>query len=126
MDIKNFKSGTFQKGFQYKYFLPEKINHPFHWSDEAINELLEKASFKLGELNSFSRLVPDTDMFIVMHIFKEAVLSSRIEGTQTNIEEALIDENDINPEKRDDWNEIQNYASAMNDAILELKKNSAI
>lgn len=121
MNIKDFKAGTFKKGYQYQYFLPEKINHSFIWTDDTINELLEKASFKLGELNSFSRLVPDTDMFIIMHIFKEAVVSSRIEGTQTNIEEAFIDEKDINPEKRDDWKEVNNYVSAMNTAIEELK-----
>jgi len=68
-----------------------------------INALLETASLRLGELNSFSRLVPDTNMFIVMHVLKEAVVSSRIEGKRTNIEEALIDESDIDPEKRDDW-----------------------
>lgn len=86
MDIKNFKSGTYKKGYKYNYFVPEKINHSFYWTDESINELLEKASLKLGELNSFSRFIPDTDMFIIMHVFKEAVLSSRIEGTQTNID----------------------------------------
>ena len=93
MDIKNFKAGTLRKGYQYQYFLPEKINHSFFWRDEAINELLEKASLNLGELNAFSRFVPDIDMFIIMHVFKEAVVSSRIEGTQTNIEEALIEKN---------------------------------
>ena len=102
MDIKEFKAGSHRKGYEYHYFLPEKINHSFFWTDEVINELLEKASFKLGELNSFSRFVPDTDMFIIMHIFKEAVVSSRIEGTQTNIEEALIEEKEIDPERRDD------------------------
>ena len=122
MDIKNFKAGVYKKGYQYSYFLPEKINHSFVWTDETINELLEQASLKLGELNSFSRLVPDTDMFIIMHIFKEAVVSSRIEGTRTNIEEAFNDENNIAPEKRDDWKEVNNYVIAMNNAIEELKK----
>lgn len=122
MDIKNFKAGTYKSASHYKYFLPEKINHSFYWTDEIINDLLEKASFKLGELNSFSRLVPDIDMFIMMHIFKEAVVSSRIEGTKTNIEEAFIDEKEIDPEKRDDWLEVNNYVLAMNEAIEALKK----
>ena len=90
MNIKDFISGTWQQGNKYKYFLPEKINHTFVWTDESINELLERASLKLGELNSFSRFIPDTDMFIIMHIFKEAVVSSRIEGTRINIEELLL------------------------------------
>ena len=121
MDIDNFKAGIMRKGYRYHYFLPEKINHSFYWTDEAINELLEKASLKLGELNSFSRFVPDTDMFIIMHIFKEAVISSRIEGTRTNIEEALIGKKEINPEKHDDWQDVNNYVIAMNKAIEELK-----
>lgn len=121
MNIKNFKAGVYKKGYKYSYFLPEKINHTFVWTDGTINELLEQSSLKLGELNSFSRLVPDTDMFVIMHIFKEAVVSSRIEGTKTNIEEALNDEKDIDPEKRDDWKEVNNYVVAMNNAIEELK-----
>ena len=121
MDISDYKSGTWRKGYKYQYFLPEKINHSFVWTDEVINELLERASLKLGELNSFSRLVPDLDMFIKMHVSKEAVTSSRIEGTHTNIEEAFIEEKGINPEKRNDWREVQNYIAAMNTAIEELK-----
>jgi Fic family protein len=121
MDIKDFEAGKYKKGYEYQYFLPEKINHPFVWTDATINELLEKASLKLGELNSFSRLIPDTDMFIIMHIFKEAVVSSRIEGTQTNIEEAFIAEKEIAPEKRDDWKEVNNYVEALNKAIKDLE-----
>jgi len=120
MDLKDFISGSYKNGFHYRYFLPEKINHPFYWTDPSISELLERASLRLGELNSFSRLVPDTDMFIIMHVVKEAVVSSRIEGTRTNMEEALIDEKDIDPEKRDDWEEVNNYVKAMNYAIEEL------
>ncbi len=122
MDISGFKSGIWRKGNHYRYFLPEKINHPFVWCDETINELLEKASLKVGELNSFSRFVPDTDMFIKMHVVKEAVTSSRIEGTHTNIDEAVVEEKEINPEKRDDWREVNNYIEAMNDAIEQLSK----
>ena len=101
--------------------MPEKINHDFSWEDTSINTLLEKASFHLGALNSFSSLVPDADMFIIMHIFKEAVISNRIEGTRTNIEEALNEQDNLDPEKRNDWQEVHNYVKAMNNAIQELE-----
>lgn len=122
MDIKDLRAGKYSKGYKYEYFMPEKINHSFFWTDEYINELLEKASLKLGELNAFSRFIPGTGMFIIMHIFKEAVVSSRIEGTRTQIEEALIEEQEINPEKRDDWKEVNNYVTAMKGAIENLRK----
>jgi len=121
MNIQDFQAGKWMPGFQYQYFLPEKIDHPFVWTDERLNALLERASMRLGELNSFSRFVPDTDMFIVMHVLKEAVVSSRIEGTRTNMEEALIEEKSVDPERRDDWREVNNYVDAMNHAIEQLK-----
>lgn len=122
MDIKNFNSGTWRKGFKYEYFLPEPVNHTFYWTDTKINTQLEKASMKLGELNSFARLVPDVNMFIRTHVLKEAVVSSRIEGTRTEMEDALRNKTDITPEKRDDWQEVNNYVDAMNSAIEELQK----
>lgn len=122
MDIADFKAGCLKKGYRYSYFLPEKINHGFIWTDGTINELLEKASLLVGELNSFSRFVPDTDMFIKMHIYKEAIESNKIEGTRTNIEEALHEEKDIDPEEHDDWVEVNNYVNAMNVTIKELTR----
>ena len=121
MDIKDFKSGSLKQGYKYRYFMPEKINHEFSWEEPSINTLLEEASLHLGALNSFSSLVPDADMFIIMHIFKEAVISNRIEGTRTNIEDALNEQDNLDPEKRDDWQEVHNYVKAMNNAIQELE-----
>lgn len=122
MDIADFKAGCLKKGYRYSYFLPEKINHGFIWTDGTINELLEKASLLVGELNSFSCFVPDIDMFIKMHIYKEAIESNKIEGTRTNIEEALHEEKDIDPEEHDDWVEVNNYVNAMNVTIKELTR----
>lgn len=122
MKTEDFKSGKWEAGYKYRYFVPEKINHSFSWDDEAINGFLETASLKVGELNSFSRFVPDIDTFIMMHVYKEAVVSSKIEGTRTNIEEALDSEEPEAPEKRDDWLEVNNYVKAMNQAIDKLQK----
>jgi Fic family protein len=119
--VEDFKAGRFEKGYNYRYFVPTTIHHQWQWSDGTLNELLEKASIKLGELNSFAKLVPNIDLFIHLHITKEAVISSRIEGTQTNMDEALLPEQEIRPEKRNDWREVQNYTRALNDAIKDLE-----
>jgi len=105
----------------YSYFMPSMINQQWKWEEQSINTLLETAAIKIGELNSYSRLVPNIDLFIQLHVTKEAVVSSRIEGTITQIEEALMDENEISPEGKDDWKEVNNYIKALNQAIIELE-----
>ena len=120
MNLKDFKSGTLRQEYQYKSFLPEMINHTFTWDDPQINTMLEDATRALGELNAFTMIVPNVDIFIQMHIAKEANTSSKIEGTKTEMDEVLVAKSQINPEKRDDWQEVHNYIEAMNHAIKEL------
>lgn len=122
MKFEEFKSGSYRQQYQYKSFLPAKINHEWTWEDPRINVLLEKANRALGELNAFTLIVPDVDLFIRMHVIKEANTSSRIEGTRTNMGDVVLDEAEVIPERRDDWQEVQNYISAMNTAIQDLNK----
>ena len=84
--------------------------------------LLSRADLLLGELNAYSDLVPDINFFISMHIFKESAESSRIEGTKTEFDEVFLDESDIISDRREDWQEVQNYIKAMNFSIERLKK----
>ena len=121
MNIKKFKAGILKQEYKYKSFLPEKINHTFIWDDPQINTMLEEATKVLGELNAFAMIVPNVDMFIQMHITKEANTSSKIEGTKTQIDDVLVSKEQIDPEKRDDWQEVQNYIDAMNKAIKDLE-----
>lgn len=121
IEIDNFSAGHYEEGYGYKYFVPNLINDEWLWNNPTINKLLEKAALKLGELNSFSKLVPNIDLFIQLHVTKEAVTSSRIEGTQTRMDEALLPETEIKIERRDDWKEVQNYIKAINEAIKSLE-----
>ncbi len=122
IQVEKFKSGSRIKSIGYQYFLPEKINTEWFWQDSKLNKILENASFELGQLNSFAKLVPNVDLFIHLHITKEAVVSSKIEGTQTHFDEAFLQKENIEPERRNDWQEVQNYTEAMNNAITQLEK----
>jgi len=120
MNLHEFKSGEFKQQFQYKSFSPVMVNREWSWNDPQINVLLEQATRALGELNAYTLIIPDIDLFIQMHIVKEATYSSWIEGTKTEIDEVVKDIRNVHPKKRDDWQEVQNYVEAMNTAIKSL------
>ena len=121
MNLDAYTSGQYVEHYQYSAFRPTPINHPWVFSDPEVLTLLSEADRAVGELNAFAQLVPDVDFFIRMHVAKEATQSSRIEGTQTNFEEAFVEERDIAPEQKDDWREVQNYIEAINLAIAQLE-----
>jgi len=122
MKIEDFVSGLYKQQYKYKSFSPSKVNHQWVWENGSINTLLEEANRKLGAFDAFTTYIPDIEMYIKMHITKEAAKSSMIEGTKTEIDEAVRRESEISPDKKDDWQEVQNYINAMNEAIDTLKQ----
>ena len=114
--MEKFTSGKYINQGYYKRFQPNTIHRDWILNDMEVIQLLSKADRHLGRLDMYSEYV-NIDLFIRMHIAKEATQSSKIEGTQTNMEEAFLSKEQIAYEKRDDWEEVQNYISAMNEAV---------
>ena len=119
--MKKFQSGHYVQQGHYKSFQPNPINRPWVLDNMELIQLLGQADRELGRLDMYSDYIPNIDLFISMHVLKEATQSSKIEGTQTNMEEALLEREDVAPDKRDDWEEVQNYVAAMNEAIAKLQ-----
>lgn len=119
--MKSFISGKKINQGYHKSFQPNFINRNWLIDDMEILSLLSKADRFLGRLDTFSHYV-NVDLFISMHIVKEATQSSKIEGTQTNMEEAFLDKEEISLDKRDDWEEVQNYIYSLKTAVEDLEK----
>lgn len=126
MKLEDYNSGNYKKGMGYNAFLPSNINFNWGWNDTKLDALLAEANRQIGELNAYSLLLPNVDLYIKMHVKIEANKSSKIEGTKTTIEEDLSDVLDINPEKRDDWVEVQNYVKATNYGIEKISNGFPI
>ena len=118
--MKKYIAGEYKQQREYRSFTPSFINERFVWNNPQIDVLLEQAGRLLGELNAYAELIPDVDFFIRMKVVKEARDSNLIEGTKTELDDILLPQEEVEPGKRDDWDEVQNYITAMNFAIAKL------
>lgn len=91
--------------------------------DEETVTLLSEANRLLGRLDGSIHTLPDPDLFVLMYVRKEAVLSSQIEGTQSSLDDLLEAEAAVyRPNRPRDVNEVINYVNAMNHGIERLSE----
>jgi Fic family protein len=102
----------------YWAFVPNPLPPKLDWSD-ALVSLTSKANLALGTLSGLGETLPNPHLLIYPFIRKEAVLSSRIEGTQSSLSELLLFEA-TRAEKQRDVREVQNYVHAMEHGLKRL------
>jgi len=101
-------------GETVKAFIPAPLPPvpPIEWTT-VLRDKFDQAHLALGRLDSVSRLLPDTTLFLYMYVRKEAVLSSMIEGTQSSLSDLLLFEMDEEPGvPAYDVQEVSNYVAA--------------
>lgn len=130
MDINNFKNSTAGKAIKtdrgYWAYLPNPLPPAITYNKELIN-LLSKADRILGNLSGIGTQLPNPDLLITPYVKREAVLSSKIEGTQASLSdlfyfEAAGKEEREKEVKTTDILEVVNYVKAMNYGLNRLKE----
>ena len=106
----------------YRAFIPVSLppDPPVEITGE-LQALLSQADRALGRLDGSIQTLPHPDLFVLMYVRKEAVLSSQIEGTQSSLQDLLAAEAKIFASNRaSDVNEVVNYIGAMNHGLGRL------
>jgi hypothetical protein len=120
-DFKSDRAGRVVKTISgYWAFVPAPLPPVIEYNSE-LSLLLSQADAALGELSGVGRVLPNPDLLIAPYIRREAVASSRIEGTQADLSALLRDE--VEPKqtpRRSDVQEVRNYVAAMNLGIKKL------
>ena len=107
----------------YSAFIPSPLppDPPLDTSGE-VQAALSQADLALGRLDGSVQTLPNPDVFVLMYVRKEAVLSSRIEGTQSTLQDVLAAEAQFRPPTTpSDVNEVINYVNAMNHGLERLR-----
>jgi len=109
-------------GEKVRAFLPNPLppRPAIDWTP-ALRNKFDQALLALGRLDSVSKLLPETSLFLYMYVRKEAVLSSMIEGTQSSLSDLLLFELAQEPGvPLDDVKEVSNYVAALNHGLKRL------
>jgi Fic family protein len=104
----------------YWAFVPNALPPKLDWSD-ALVSLTSKADIALGTLSGLGENLPNPHLLIYPFVRKEAVLSSRIEGTQSSLSDLLLFEA-TKAEKQRDVKEVQNYVHAIEYGLKRLEE----
>lgn len=106
----------------YWAFIPRPLPPKITYTPE-LTLLLSQADAALSELSGIGRYLPNPNLLIAPYVRREAVASSRIEGTQADLSDLLMDE--IEPARtppESDVREIRNYIAALDHGLRQLKK----
>lgn len=119
-----YRSGRYvQQPTGYRAFIPAPLppDPPVDISPE-LQRLLSESDRALGRLDGSVHTLPNPNLFVLMYVRKEAVLSSQIEGTQSSLQDLLAAEADLfGAETRPrDVDEVVNYIGAMNYGLARL------
>jgi Fic family protein len=106
----------------YSAFLPAPLPPKLDWSPKLIR-ILSEADRLIGRLSGEGGRLPNPHLLIRPFVRREAVLSSRIEGTQATLGELLATEaGAVVDRSPDDLREVGNYVVALDHGIAQLKK----
>ncbi len=129
-DFKNSKSGRVIRVGQgdavYWAYVPSPLPPELALDDEAI-QLSSEASLMLGRLDGLGNALPNPHLLVNPFIRREAVLSSRIEGTQASIADLYAYEAGqlpllgMSPVPESDVREVLNYVHALEYGIERLE-----
>jgi Fic family protein len=115
----NNKGRLMKSNKGYTYFIPELIDKEWIFDQEIYN-LCIQATDKLAELRAYSNFVPDVNFFIQMHVAKESLDSSKIEGTKTTMDDLFLSHDLFNTEEKNEIEEVKNYIKALNFGISRM------
>jgi Fic family protein len=93
------------------YFKPATIPRELPLAPRTIRALSD-ADASLGRLQGLGALIKDPGLLLGPYLTREAVASSRIEGTQTSLSEVLQAEADDGPAHNEDVAEVERYIAA--------------
>ncbi len=106
----------------YTAFVPDPLPPPVDF-DMSLALALSKADTALSELSGLGGQLPNPHLLISPYVKREAVLSSRIEGTKASLSDLLIDEIDdggVRHASADDIKEVRNYVTALEYGVKRL------
>ena len=119
--FKNSPSGKLvQAAGGYWAFVPNNLPPTIEW-DTALVSQVSRADLAVGTLSGLGETLPNPHLLIYPFIRREAVLSSRIEGTQSSLSDLLLFEA-TQVEKQRDVKEVQNYVHAMEYGLKRLNE----